>query len=182
MSRTVAGLLLFVAAVAGAQPQPTVTELQQAAIALAEAQPDRIHAWQKRIRRAAWAPQLKIAGGRGFGGSEIIHGLNGLDEFASVQSDAWRYEATLTWTFDRLVFDPNELRLSREGQRIALHREALTTQIAQLYYARQRLIHDRELHRADDQSDQELAIDELTAILSGLTGIDLSSSGLRNAP
>ncbi len=171
-------VLVVLAATAQAQPQRelSVVDLQQAAIRLAEAQPERVHSWQKRIRRAAWAPQLRVSGGRGTGGNQIIHGLNGLDELASTQSNSWRYEATLTWTLERLVFDPNELRVSREAQRVALHREALTTQVAQLYFARRRLVNQLATAAVEDEIDAELAIDEITAILSGLTGLELPSS------
>ena len=54
-------------------------------------------------------------------------------------TDDWRFDVEATWQLDRLVFDRNELRASREAQRLAGHREELLTRVAQLYYARRRL-------------------------------------------
>ncbi|HWE30947.1 MAG TPA: hypothetical protein VHB97_23230, partial [Polyangia bacterium] len=82
----------------------------------------------------------------------------------------WTFEVEASWSLDRLVFDRNELRASREAQRLAGHREELLTRVAQLYYARRRLQVDAVLQPdAPAAVDRALEIEELTAVLDGLT-------------
>jgi hypothetical protein len=82
----------------------------------------------------------------------------------------WTFEVEATWSLDRLVFDRNELRASREAQRLASHREELLTRVAQLYYARRRMQVDAVLQPdAPAAVDRALEIEELTAVLDGLT-------------
>jgi hypothetical protein len=76
-----------------------------------------------------------------------------------------------------LVFDPSELRLSRESQRLAMRREELMAEVARLYFARRRMQVDELLDPGAAREvalDRALAIDELTAVLDGLTGGRLS--------
>jgi hypothetical protein len=169
------------------QGEPSVRSLQQAAVRLAALEPERVRSWMRRARTAAALPVLKARVGRGSTGVAITHGVDGLAAFSTVENDAWHFDLEATWSLDRLVFDPNEVRVSREAQRLGLHREELVTQVAQLYFARRRLQVDQLLDpeaRLEQQLDRALAIDELTAILDGLTGCGLteSSSHLHKGP
>jgi hypothetical protein len=158
--------------------EPTVGALQRAAARLASVEPERVRSWQRRVRAAAALPTLKARLGRGATGVLVTRGVEGVDNFSSVENDAWHFDVEATWSLDRLVFDVNEVRISREGQRVAARREELLTQVAQLYYERRRLQIDQLLDpdaRADLALDRALAIDELTAILDGLTGGALSA-------
>jgi hypothetical protein len=145
--------------------EPSVRELQRAAARLADAEPERVRSWLRRANRAALLPTVRARVGRGIGelsrdGSSPVYTM----------TDDWRFEIEATWALDRLVFDRNELRASREGQRVAAHREELLTRVAQLYFARRRLQVDAVL--APDASgaiDRAIEIDELTAVLDGLT-------------
>lgn len=161
--------LLLIGAPAGAEPielldrlpkEPPVRTLQRAAVRLAEASPERARSWLARVNRAALLPTLRARVGRG------VFGL----QLGSPSSDSWRFEIESTWQLDRLVFDRNELGLGRETARLAARRELIETEVAQLYFQRRRLQLDA-IARPDDPEAAErvLAIDELTAILDGLT-------------
>jgi hypothetical protein len=153
--------------------EPGVAELQAAATRLAAVEPERVRSWQRRARLAAALPVFRARVGRGTGGVVLTHGLDGIDRYSTVDSDTWRFEFEATWSLDRLIFDPQEVRVSREAQRMAGRREQLLTEIAQLYYARRRLQVDERLDpgaRLEVALDRALAIEELTATLDGLTG------------
>lgn len=159
--------------------EPPVRTLQLAAARLAEAQPERVRSWLRRVRTAALMPSLRARVGRGLTGEAITRGLDGIDRISTLQTDGWRFDVEAIWALDRLVFDPSELRLSREAQRLAARREQLLSEIAQLYFARRRLQVDALLDvsaQHDTALDRALAIDELTAILDGLTGGRLSEA------
>jgi hypothetical protein len=134
---------------------------------VAAVQPERVRSWLRRANAAALLPTVRTRVGRGLG--ELTRDSN--DRLIMTTTDNWRFEVEATWSLDRLVFDRNELRASREGQRLATHREELLTRVAELYYARRRLQVDAVL--APDASgaiDRGLEIQELTAVLDGLTG------------
>src|SRR5207248_4476502 len=91
-------------------------------------------------------------------------------------SDTWRFEIEAGWQLDRLVFDRLEIGLSRESQRLALRREQIELEVAHLYFARRRLL--LEAARAGGSSPElALEIEELTALLDGLTGGALTAHG-----
>jgi hypothetical protein len=152
--------------------EPTVAELQRAATRLAALEPERVRSWQRRARSAAALPVFRARVGRGTGGVLLTHGLDGTTNFSTVDSDTWHFELEATWALDRLIFEPQEVRVSREAQRVAARREQLLTEIAQIYYARRRLQVDERLDpgaRPEVALDRALAIEELTAVLDGLT-------------
>lgn len=145
--------------------EPSVRELQCAAAHLAEVHPELVRSWLRRAGSAALMPTVRVRVGRGLG--ELTR-----DSATPVytMTNDWHFEVEATWSLDRLVFDRNELRVSREAQRLAGHREELLTRVAQLYYARRRLQVDAVLQPdAPAAVDRAIEIEELTAVLDGLT-------------
>lgn len=151
--------------------EPSVRELQRAAARLAEVQPERVRSWLARANKAALLPTLRLRVGRG--STDLTRDTSG--KLVVTNSDVWRYEAEAAWSLDRLVFDRNELRAGREAQRLAAHREELVTRVAQLYYARRRLQVDALMAPdAPGAIDRAIEIEELTAVLDGMTDGALS--------
>ena len=147
--------------------EPSVRELQRAAARLAEVCPERVRSWLRRSGKAALLPTMRVRVGRGL--IELTH-----DPAASATlystTDDWSVGVEATWALDRLVFDRNEVFADREAQRLAAHREELLTRVAQLYFARRRLQVQAVLQPdAPAALDRALEIDELTAVLDGLT-------------
>jgi len=145
--------------------EPSVRELQRAAARLADVNPELVRSWMRRAGSAALMPSVRVRIGRGLG--ELTR-----DSTTPVytMTNDWHFEIEASWSLDRLVFDRNELRVSREAQRLAGHREELLTRVAQLYYARRRLQVDAVLQPdAGGAADRAIEIEELTAVLDGLT-------------
>jgi outer membrane protein TolC len=174
MTRRLAALIVIASVPArAAEPvtarfasEPSVRELQQVAARVAEVAPERVRSWLRRASRAALLPELRATVGRGYG--ELTKDATGQPIFTT--SDSWRFEVQATWQLDRLIFDRNELRVSREAQRVGARREELLTRIAQLYFARRRLQLDEALQPdAPGNLERALEIEELTAVLDGLT-------------
>jgi hypothetical protein len=174
----VIGLIVSASAFAGEEAagrlhsEPSVRQLQQAAARVAEVNPDRVRSWLRRASKSALLPSLRVTVGRGYG--ELVRDTTGQPIFTS--NDSWRFEVQATWQLDRLLFDRNELRVSREAQRVGARREELLTRVAQLYFARRRLQMDEAAQpNASGAADRALEIEELTAVLDGLTDGALSA-------
>ena len=147
--------------------EPSVRELQHAAARLAEVSPERVRSWLRRAGKAALLPNMRIRVGRGL--IELTHDPAAAATLYSTTSD-WSVAVEASWSLDRLVFDRNEIWAGREAQRLAAHREELLTRVAQLYFARRRLQVDAVLQPgAAAAVDRALEIEELTAVLDGLT-------------
>ncbi|MGZ3442844.1 MAG: hypothetical protein ACXVDD_25160 [Polyangia bacterium] len=146
--------------------EPSVRELQRAAARLAEVHPELVRSWLRRAGKAAILPTVRVRVGRGLG--ELTR--DSVSTSVYTMTNDWRVEVEASWSLDRLVFDRNELRASREAQRVAGHREELLTRVAQLYYARRRLQVDAVMQPdAAGAVDRAIEIEELTAVLDGLT-------------
>ena len=155
--------------------EPTVRDLQREAARLAELSPERVRSWLRRAGNAAWMPTVRARVGRGLG--QLVRDSS--DRLLLTNTDTWSFDVQATWSLDRLVFDRNEVWASGEARRVAARREELLTRVAQLYYARRRLQVDAVLSAATSPAaatsiDRALEIDELTAVLDGLTDGALS--------
>jgi outer membrane protein TolC len=151
--------------------EPSVRELQREAARVAESQPERVRSWLRRVGTSGLLPTLRVRVGRGL--SELTRDAYGRPVLTN--TDTWHFDVEATWALDRLVFDRNELRASREAQRVASRREELLVRVAQLYFERRRLQVDA-LLTPDSPSaiDRGIEIEELTAILDGLSDGALS--------
>jgi hypothetical protein len=158
--------------------EPPVAQLQRAAAHLAEVQPERVRSWLRHVRAAAVLPAVKLRLGHGAYGYVDPYNTQAT---TSPTTESWRIEAEVGWSLDRLLFDHDEIGVSREAQRLAARRELLLTEVAQLYYARRRLQVEAATSVSDSttQVERQLAIDELTAVLDGLTDGALTKGTVR---
>lgn len=122
-----------------APPEPTLVELQRAAIAAARVDPERIASLERRMRAAALLPQLRVRVGRGTGQILTTSEYDGTARLSVGDRDAWQIDLSAAWSLDRLAYHSDELRLVREFERVAVHRERLLRQVAELYTERRRL-------------------------------------------
>jgi hypothetical protein len=151
--------------------EPSVRALQRAAARVAEVNPERVQSWLRRVRKAALMPTLRVRAGRG----NELWATDSSGRLEMTAADTWRFDVDASWQLDRLVFDRNELRTSREAQRLAGRREELLVRVTQLYYERRRLQVDAlQTPEAPNAVDRAIEIAELTAVLDGLTDGALS--------
>src|SRR5262249_58534577 len=94
--------------------------------------------WTRRIRTAAWLPDLRWGAERDLGAGEAIDPQD-RTRYSTYSLDELRIEARATWHLERLLFDPEELRASRESVRLAELRKELALTVIRLYFERRRL-------------------------------------------
>jgi hypothetical protein len=149
--------------------EPDVREVQRAAARWVGADPKRFRSWRRRVRKAAWLPQLRVRVQRGYE-DDLLSNASGQTR---AMDDELTLEFRAQWDLDRLLFDRNELYLSREAALLAELRQDVVAEATRLYFERRRLqvellveppVHAHSLLRA------RLRLEELTAALDGLTG------------
>lgn len=174
----VLGVLCAGAGNAHATPTPRLrhgnpaAELARVCVRRAGAQPERARSWLARVRLAAWLPELRLGAERDLGTREAIDPQDRA-RYGTYTLDELRVEGRATWRLDRLAFDPEELRASRETVRLAELRQDLALTVVRLYYERQRLAIESQLEAEAAPRETALRsarIEELSAMLEALCG------------
>jgi len=168
-----------------AHPEGAVA-LARACVRRAGAQPERSRAWLRRIHVAAWLPELRLGAERDLGTREAIDPQD-RTRYATYSLDELRLEVRASWRLDRLLFDPEEVRATRESIRLAELRQELALTVVRLYYERRRLQLESEVGTgaSADAPPREAAlraarIEEIGAALEALCGVapgDVDGSG-----
>ncbi|CAN5657133.1 hypothetical protein BH11MYX1_BH11MYX1_48350 [soil metagenome] len=158
--------------------EPTVRDVQVAAIEYYNVSPDTIRTLRARTRSKALVPGLSI-GGSAFKQSsslavdDIVYRAVGIARFEDQNAVYTGFNASLTWNLDRLVFNAEELDvMSLIGIQDGIQREVTT-----LYYVRRRLQIEQLLTPPATTAarvSNALRLEELTGLLDAYTGGYLS--------
>lgn len=154
--------------------EPSIREVQEAAARNVDVNPERMRSWRSRSRLAALAPGIR-AEYRYVG--QFDQRLKAGGDAADTQQDTFgtqhRPLARVDWDLNRLVFNPDELRVSSEISSLVRLRESVLNQATKIYYERRRLQVELDLTPPTDVSNRvrkELRLQELVADLDSLTG------------
>ncbi len=183
-------LLLWVALRSHAEPtdaisqlarsEPTIEALRAAAVRASGAKTISSASWARRARAAGLVPTLTLRVLRALGrGEDLRQSATTSDALKLAVDNDLVLEARATWDFARLVFDPSELRASREHARRFSEQVDLESEVTRLYYQRRRAQMEMLLRTPSDPTEcwqRELEIAELTSYLDALTGGALSGS------
>jgi hypothetical protein len=154
--------------------EPTVREVQKAAIEYYNVSPDEIQSLRSRARHKALMPALSIGGSTykqssSLAVDDIVYRAIGIARFEDQNGAYYGVNATVSWNLDRLVFNAEELDvMSLIGIQDGIQREVTT-----LYYVRRRLQIDQQLNPAPTTSARiasQLRLEELTGLLDAYTG------------
>jgi len=154
--------------------EPTVREVQVAAIEYYNVSPDTIKALRGRTHKKALMPGLTVGGSTyrqssALSVDDIIYRPVGIARFEDQNGVYVGLSASLTWNLDRLVFNAEELDvMSLIGIQDGIQREVTT-----LYYVRRRLQIEQMLNPPTTVSARvaaELRLEELTGLLDAYTG------------
>jgi hypothetical protein len=154
--------------------EPTVRDVQKAAIEYYNVSPDTIQALRGRARHKSLLPGVTI-GVSGYRQSselavdDIVYRALGIARNESQNAAYFGGNTTLTWNLDRLVFNAEELDvMSLIGIQDGIQREVTT-----LYYVRRRLQIEQLLNPPTTTAARignELRLEELTGLLDAYTG------------
>jgi len=154
--------------------EPTVREVQKAAIEYYNVSPDTIASLRSRARHKALLPGLSIGGSTykqssSLAVDDIVYRAIGIARFEDQNGAYYGASASLSWNLDRLVFNAEELDvMSLIGIQDGIQREVTT-----LYYVRRRLQIEQLLNPPSTTAARiasQLRLEELTGLLDAYTG------------
>jgi len=187
VTRAAALLVLLLAPAAVADPlsdartalahfrrEPSVARVQRAAIRAARIEPAEADSWRDRVNVAALLPELRLRAYHTLDRDESL-GLEpgSPDRFDLDAGVGWIFEARAQWELSRLVWDPDEVNVGKEAAARGESRNDLVQAVTRLYFERRRRQVARLLRppaTAAEAAEAEIAIEEMTAALDGLTG------------
>jgi len=173
------------AALAAFDSEPSVREVQRWAAAHAQASPAQTRRWLRQSSRFAWLPRTTVEWRFSDGddqrfdyvdpsGDPLLPGAEPapvIDQATSDRDAAWRVR--LDWDLADLVMSSERIRVIDEVQDLVELRDAVVTEVTQLYFERRRLQVERHLRPPLDAAREvrdELRLQELTARIDASTG------------
>jgi hypothetical protein len=154
--------------------EPTVRQVQLAAIEYYNVSPDTIQGLRSAARHKALLPGMTIGASTykqssSLAVDDIVYRAIGIARFEDQNGAFYGGNASLTWNLDRLVFNAEELDvMSLIGIQDGIQREVTT-----LYYVRRRLQIEQLLNPPTTTAARiaaELRLEELTGLLDAYTG------------
>ncbi len=154
--------------------EPSVRAVQVAAARYAEVHPELIASWRTRARLAALGPRLRAEYRYAGALDTRLHTGGGTPDYQQEVIEAQNEPLVgAEWDLDRLVFNPDELRVADETTQLVRLRQTMLETVTRLYFARRRQQVELALAPSRDGAHRlraELEIEELTADLDALTG------------
>lgn len=165
---------------------PPLSSIVEAALDYADYDDDEVKQWRRNARRRNLLPQVTLhARDRdypireygliqnvdryGVGTLNDIHHTDGLAELNETGIE-------LRWELRELLFDPEQMEISKEARQRAQQRNELVTQVTRLYYERAELLLEKQSatsKTAKDALNLELKLRESADLLNQLCGQEL---------
>lgn len=158
--------------------EPSVREIQEAAIMYAEVHPEKIARWRKGAKARALLPKLSFGIDR--------DSSKGLHWDAGSNPDTWvigpededtGWDITCTWDLGDLIWSDDQTQIDIRSKLMAQLRDDVLDETTRYYFERRRLqveMLDSPPQDVPSQIRNELRLQELTANIDALTGGHLS--------
>ena len=161
--------------------EPTVLEIQNAAVRYAEVYPEKIEAWRRAAMRKALLPTVSFTGNQGVDHNVDIDrgGTGDPDRFIVGPSETNKdLHMAVSWNLGELIWNDDQTTIDTRSKLMVELRGDILNEVTHLYFERRRLQVEAVLHPAKElplQIERDLKLQELTADIDGLTGGFLSS-------
>lgn len=132
--------------------EPTIREVQKAAICYAEVEPEKIKSWRRGARFKAVLPEVTL-------------------RYAKTIPNDWG--VSLSWDLADLIYNDDQTSIDNRSKLMVQLRDDLLDEVTGIYFERRRLQAELALDPPPEIREQlrtKLRIDELTADLDALTG------------
>lgn len=148
--------------------EPTIKEVQKAAIKYAEVQPEKINSWRKKAAVKALLPEINLDYDKTIYGS--VSSTTGKSVFATGPYD---WGINLKWDLADVIWDSSQTSIDVRSRLMVKLRNTILEKVNRLYFERRKLqielLRDSSL-APDKKLNKQLRVEELTAHIDGLTG------------
>ncbi|KPK42439.1 MAG: hypothetical protein AMJ78_02540 [Omnitrophica WOR_2 bacterium SM23_29] len=158
--------------------EPTILELQRAAIRYAEVNPGKITNWRRQAAIKALLPEVSVGYDNNTYRTISSSSSKGEITFAVGPDDlSYGWDFSLSWDLGELIYNHDQTTIDSRSKLMVQLRNDVLEQLNKAYFERKRL--QTELTKYPDKTSQayierQLKIEELTATIDGLTGGYLS--------
>ena len=158
--------------------EPTILELQRAAIRYAEVSPDKIINLRRRAAARAFMPEVSVGYDADTYDTISTATLNGKTNFFIGPDDTSRgWDVSAKWDLGDLVYNTAQTSIDSRSKLMVELRNDVLEMLNTAYFERKKI--QRQLTKIADKenpayTDREIRIEELTATIDGLTGGYLS--------
>ena len=156
--------------------EPTIRQVQQAAIAYAEVQPEKIALWRRQAGMKALLPTLSTGIRRDAG--DMWHWESGSttkagDDLLVKGRDVLTWDVSLSWDLGELIWNNDQTSIDARSRLAVQLREDILDEATKVYFERLRVMKELASLNIDEmkkRDDKALRVEELTARLDALTG------------
>lgn len=160
--------------------EPTVLEIQQAAVRYAEVHPEKIESWRSAAAKKAWFPTFSVDADMDENQNVDLDrgGTGDPDRFImGPEEESLGWGVGVSWNLGDLVWNDDQTSIDTRSKLMVELREDILNEVTHLYFERRRLQTDLVLAPPKElplQIEKELKLQELTADIDALTGGFLS--------
>ncbi|HXV18969.1 MAG TPA: hypothetical protein VD883_02705 [Candidatus Omnitrophota bacterium] len=160
--------------------EPTILEIQNAAIRYAEVQPEKIEKWRRSAALKGFLPRVSVDRDLSRDSNVDIDrgGTADPDTFIhGPEEESSDWSVGVSWDLGDLIWNNDQTSIDSRSRLMVELRDDILTQVTHLYYERRRLQVETALSRSQDLAvriEKELKLQELTANIDALTGGYLS--------
>lgn len=162
------------AAPAEAFREPTIREVQKAAIRYAEVMPEKIRGWRVLAQVRNLIPRFTVSLDRDTDSTITSSTTQGVTRFAvGPKRSSYSLDYGLTWDFANLLWDSAQTSIDTRSRLMVQLRQDTLEEVTRLYFERLRLQAEFQANPTDDPvliRERSLRIEELTAQLDAHTG------------
>jgi hypothetical protein len=165
--------------------EPRIQTVHNMAMVYSKSNPQLVESWLNAVQRAYLLPKLNVqyekeldSSTRYDYNSDDAGDLEAIADYLQSENDD-KVVVKVEWRLDKLVMSSEQIRIINESQKTVKLREKLLDEVTRLYFDRRRLQVDQLLKPArsiEDQIENELRLQEMTANLDALTGGAFSAS------
>ncbi len=161
--------------------EPTIAEVQNAAIRYAEVHPDKIKRWRRQAALQALFPTLNVDMDKDRS-SDISVDEGTFPKFQLIETEDrdTSLDFSVKWDLGKLIWNDDQTSIDVRSKLMTQLRDDVVDEVTRTYFERRRLQVKLLTNPPTEQQamlEQELRLQELTALIDGLTGGAFSGSG-----
>jgi photosystem II stability/assembly factor-like uncharacterized protein len=162
------------------EDEPSIDEIQKAAIRYAEVHPEKIEGWRKAASKRGWLPDLRVGYDQDRDWQNSYYYYSGTYRGDDITREKdWGLSVSLTWELGDLIWNDDQTSIDTRSRLMVQLRDDVLHEVTRLYFERRRLQVEMLLsppQKIKTRAEKELRLQELTADIDALTGFYLSKS------